>query len=394
MRIREFFRERLGRKKGRATIRRRWLTRCLVPVGAVMAWAVVMVSAYAWLKLDRSDAVTTTIYAVAVGVAAVMALWLCCSSFIQSITDSLWLLKKQTERIADGSYGIRTEKLMDDELGDLTESINEMSVEIARSKTVQSEFISSVSHELRTPLTAIMGWAEALSYDRDIQDEDSRRGIAIISKEAGRLTKMVAELLEFTRIQDGRFNLEIETIDLAAEVEDAVFTYRNLMEQEGITLHWECDEESIPEVEADPERLKQVLLNILDNAAKYGRDGETIEVSVDRDGGEVCVAVRDHGPGIPPEELPRVKERFYKGSSKERGSGIGLAVCEEIVTRHGGTLSIENAPGGGVLATVRLPVRETETAEPKEKPPVREKSHGRDKQQTKGTAIHGKEKSK
>ena len=203
-----------------------------------------------------------------------------------------------------------------------------------------------------------MGWAEAMSDDAAIAG-DSRRGLNIITKEAGRLTKMVSELLEFTRIQDGRFTLSIERMDLAAEVEDAVFTYRNLAEQEGVELRYTCDEESIPPIEGDSERLKQVLLNILDNAAKYGGGGETIEVSLTAEEEAVMIRVRDHGPGIPPDELPHVKERFYKGSSKKRGSGIGLAVCEEIVTRHGGTLLIENAEGGGVLVTVRLPVRQS-----------------------------------
>ena len=106
----------------------------------------------------------------------------------------------------------------------------------------------------------------------------------------------------------------------------------------------------------DPERLRQVFLNILDNAAKYGRSGKRIDVTTALEGESVAIRIRDYGPGIPPEELPHVKKKFYKGSSKERGSGIGLAVCDEIVLRHNGTLDIQNAPGGGVLVTVRLPV--------------------------------------
>ena len=338
-------------------IRSRWLLTCLLPAAVIVAVAVVLVSLYAYFTMEE-DAAAAIVFACAVGVAVVLSLWLLCSHFIRSITQSVSRLRYQTRRISEGSYGIHTEKLRDDELGALTDSINALSSELERSTAVQSEFISSVSHELRTPLTAIMGWAEAMSDDEAIEG-DSRRGLGIITKEAGRLTKMVNELLEFTRIQDGRFTLNIETMDLAAEVEDAVFTYRSLTEQEGVELRYDCDEETIPPIEGDSERIKQVLLNILDNAAKYGRDGETIEVSLTAEEAEVTIRVRDHGPGIPPDELPHVKERFYKGSSKQRGSGIGLAVCEEIVTRHGGTLLIENAEGGGVLATVRLPVRQT-----------------------------------
>lgn len=146
---------------------------------------------------------------------------------------------------------------------------------------MQSEFISSISHELRTPLTAITGWSETLMFDTAIQG-DSRRGIAIISKEAARLTSLVEELLEFTRIQDGRFNLSMELLDIESELEDTIFTYQELLRQDGMQLIYNPPEEEIPLVPGDPERLKQVFLNILDNAAKYARDGKTIEVSVFR----------------------------------------------------------------------------------------------------------------
>lgn len=233
----------------------------------------------------------------------------------------------------------------DDGLGRLATAINELSQEISRSEKMQSEFISSISHELRTPLTAITGWSETLMFDTAIQG-DSRRGIAIISKEAARLTSLVEELLEFTRIQDGRFNLSMELLDIESELEDTIFTYQELLRQDGMQLIYNPPEEEIPLVPGDPERLKQVFLNILDNAAKYARDGKTIEVSVFSDSEAATIQFRDHGPGIPENELPHVKEKFFKGEKhKARGSGIGLAVCDEIITRSGGTLTIANAPG-------------------------------------------------
>jgi signal transduction histidine kinase len=108
----------------------------------------------------------------------------------------------------------------------------------------------------------------------------------------------------------------------------------------------------------DSGRLRQVFMNILDNAAKYGKSGGLIEVKVERQVDEVVISVRDHGPGIPEGELPFVKNKFYKGSSKERGSGIGLAVCDEIVSRHEGRLIVKNADGGGVVVRVRLPIKQ------------------------------------
>lgn len=354
-RIKGFFR-RLFRPAGREDVRRRWFRSCFWPIIGVIAAVVVFFILFALLVL-RERVGETIAFAAAVGVAAGMALWLLGDRFLRGIGDSLRGLREQTGDIAAGRLGLRAEKLRDDEFGDLTDSINEMSAALARSEKMQAEFISSVSHELRTPLTAITGWAEALSFDDAIQG-DSRRGIVIISKEASRLTKMVSELLEFTRIQDGRFTLNMETVDLAAEVEDAVLTYRSLLQQEDVALELDCDGDAVPLIQGDPERLKQVLLNILDNAAKYGKNGGSVAVAVKPEGEDVVVTVRDHGPGIPEAELPHVKEKFYKGSSRERGSGIGLAVCEEIVVRHGGTLTVENAEGGGVCVTVRLPAKQ------------------------------------
>ena len=141
------------------------------------------------------------------------------------------------------------------------------------------------------------------------------------------------------------------------ELEDAVYTYREFFRREGIELTYQdCPEEVIP-ISGDPERLRQVFCNLLDNAAKHGGSGKRIDTSIAPDGDQVAITIRDYGPGIPEEELPHVKYKFYKGSSKARGSGIGLAVCDEIVTRHEGTLDIGNAEGGGCVVTIRLPIR-------------------------------------
>ena len=277
---------------------------------------------------------------------------------------NLWMSKQVTapledltafsRRIADGSYGIKYEKVYDNEIGDLTEVINDMSERVAVAEKDRTEFISQVSHELRTPLTAITGWAETIAFDEAVQG-DSLKGVHIISKEAERLTGMVSELLEFTRIQDGRFNLRIELIDIAAELEDALFTYGELMRQAGLDMQYNAPEAEIPLIPGDSERLKQVFLNLLDNAAKHGNDGGQLDVNLYQGDGGVFVSIRDYGHGIPEGELAHVKEKFYKGSSRNRGTGIGLAVCDEIVTRHGGTLTVENADGGGCRVTVFLP---------------------------------------
>jgi len=276
--------------------------------------------------------------------------------FVRSIVEPVAGITETAKRIAAGSYGIQIEKKFDDEIGDLTDTINDMSLKIKQSEKMKSEFIASVSHELRTPLTAINGWAETIQNGEVRDAEDVRKGMGIIVSEARRLTNMVEELLEFSRIEDGRFTLSIESVDIKAELEDAVYTYKEFFRKEGIALNYEDTEEEFPTIEADPERLRQVFSNLFDNAAKHGGSGRRIDTAIGREEDSVVITIRDYGPGIPEEELPHVKYKFYKGSSKARGSGIGLAVCEEIVTRHEGTLDIENAEGGGCLVTLRLPI--------------------------------------
>ena len=278
--------------------------------------------------------------------------------FINNVVEPVAVVSEAAKRIAAGSYGFQIEQKYTDELGELVDNINDMSRQIGQNEKMKSEFISSVSHELRTPLTAINGWGETILEDPTGDPVQMRRGIRIILNEARRLSTMVEELLEFSKMEDGRFTLRIEETDLQAEFEDAIFTYRELFRQEGIELRYEAGEEDLPPIPGDPERLKQVFCNVLDNAAKHGGSGKRIMTSIAREGSYQVIRIRDFGPGIPAEELPFVKQKFYKGSSKARGSGIGLAVCDEIIKLHGGTFEIGNAEGGGAVVTIRLPSSE------------------------------------
>ena len=274
--------------------------------------------------------------------------------YIRTILKPVAEITEKAKRIAGGTYGIQIQTKYNDEIGELAKTINELSAQINQNEKMQAEFISSLSHELRTPLTAITGWSETLIGD-DSLDADTRRGVRIILREAKRLTEMVLELLDFTRIQEGRMTLNMEVTDIRGEFEDTVFMYGSRLEQEGITLEYLENDDDIPEISCDPKRLRQVFLNILDNAAKHGGEGKRIEAAIRYERDSVVVRIRDYGPGIPEDELPLVTKKFFKGSSKARGSGIGLSVCDEIVQMHNGQLILENAEGGGTLVTVRLP---------------------------------------
>lgn len=274
--------------------------------------------------------------------------------YIRSIMVPVAEITEKAKKIAAGSYGIQIQTKYADEIGELADTINDMSVQINQNEKMQRDFISSLSHELRTPLTAITGWSETLLADEGL-DPDTRRGMKIILREGQRLTEMVLELLDFNRIQDGRMTLNMEQTDIRGEFEDTVYMYSSRLSQEEITLEYLDNDEEIPEITCDPKRMRQVFLNILDNAAKHGGEGKRIDASIHYEHQQVVVRIRDYGPGIPEDEISLVKKKFYKGSSKARGSGIGLAVCDEIVEMHGGTLTLENAQGGGTLVTVLLP---------------------------------------
>lgn len=275
--------------------------------------------------------------------------------YIHSIVVPVDEITQKAKKIANGSYGAQIKKTYNDEIGELVDTINDMSIKISSNEKMQADFISSLSHELRTPLTAINGWTETILGDENL-DEQTARGMKIISKEAERLTEMVVELLDFTRLQDNRLTLNMELTDIQAEFEDIVYMYSGRLAKDDIRLEFQENDQVIPPIDCDSKRMRQVFLNILDNAVKHGGEGGRIEAAMSNEKDMIVVRIRDFGPGIPENELPLVKKKFYKGSSKTRGTGIGLAVCDEIVDMHGGTLTLENAQGGGTLVTVRLPI--------------------------------------
>ncbi len=293
----------------------------------------------------------------ALGVLTVILLVIAFTSsyYVRSILIPVNLVTEKAKRIAGGSYGIQLQAESDDEIGELIKTINDLSARISQNEVIQRDFISSLSHELRTPLTAITGWSETLLAYENL-DRETRRGMKIISREAKRLTEMVVDLLDFTRLQDDRMTLNIRMTDIRADFEDTVFMYSSRLAQDGITLDYQDTDADLPEIPCDPERMQQVFLNVLNNAAKHGSDGKRIDASIDQEDAFIVVRIRDYGSGIPEDELPLVKKKFYKGSSKARGTGIGLAVSDEIVAMHDGTLTLENAHGGGTLVTIRLPI--------------------------------------
>ena len=275
--------------------------------------------------------------------------------FVRSIVRPLGEVEATATRIAHGDFAARLpDTRYEDEVGRLCRTINRMAEELAKTDRMKNEFISSVSHELRTPLTSIKGWVETISNIKNPDDANYRRGLAVITAETDRLYTMVEELLDFSRLQNG-IKLNGQVLDLVAEATDAALFVEPRIRQEGLHLAYEEPPDPYP-VWADPARLRQVFVNILDNAVKYSTPGGSIFITLTRTGETASVTVRDQGRGISPEDLENVKVKFYKGKNAVRGSGIGLAVVDEIVTALGGTLDIASTLGQGTAVTVTLPV--------------------------------------
>ena len=273
--------------------------------------------------------------------------------FVKSIVIPVREFRDVAGHYAKGDFGMRIEKRRDDELGELADAINYMAQELDHSDRMQNEFISSVSHELRTPLTAIKGWSEtALQMPDD--PETVQKAMRVITGETQRLSEMVEELLDFSRIQDGRFVLQKQNCDLLAELEEAVLIYGERSKQLGIEIDYN-EPQMLPVVHGDPARLRQVFINIIDNAVKYSNEGGKITVKAFKEGTEIAVTVADNGVGISQEDLPKIKTKFYKANQTRRGSGIGLAVANEIVEMHGGSLTIKSEQGRGTTVKICLP---------------------------------------
>ena len=269
--------------------------------------------------------------------------------FVRSIVRPLGEVEATATRIAKGDMKVRLpDTRYDDEIGRLCKTINQMAEDLAETERLKNEFISSVSHELRTPLTSIKGWVETISNIDDPSNENYRRGLAVIGTETDRLYTMVEELLDFSRMQNG-IKMNCQVLDFVAEATDAALFVEARIRQEGMPP------EPYP-VWADPARLRQVFVNLFDNAIKYSEPGGTIFLTLRRTPVTVSASIRDQGRGIAPDDLEKVKQRFFKAKNSVRGSGIGLAVVDEIVQTLGGRFDIASSLGCGTTVTVTLPV--------------------------------------
>ena len=272
-------------------------------------------------------------------------------------------LIRVTREITKGNLEAKATVYNNDEIGQLSKAINRMTDEIAQSYKTKNDFISSISHELRTPLTSINGWAETIE-DSPEDVETTRMGMEIISRETKRMIRLVNDLLDFSKLQSHRIELELEPIWMNDFLESLYNQFLPRAAQEEIALRLHLGNTDVM-VMADENRLSQVFVNILDNAFKFvkGRAYPEVVIQAHMLDDQVVMTIEDNGPGMSSEELVRVKEKFYKGSSKQSGTGLGLSIANEIVALHNGTFYIDSIRGVGTKVSVVLPYEDTTTDE-------------------------------
>lgn len=275
--------------------------------------------------------------------------------FVSSIVNPVTDICKTTGEIAKGDFSVRINtEHEDDEIGQLCSSINNMALQLSEIDKMKNDFISTVSHEIRTPLTAIKGWGETLknvNYDKSILD----KGLDIIVDETARLSVMVEELLDFSRMQSSGMKIISRRFNLSELLVKSVSFLHKKADEEGIALRYTPYDGEDIYINGDPDKIRQVIINIIDNAIKYTQKDGIVEVKVEIAGKYVKISVSDNGCGISKKDLPHIKEKFYKANNTVRGTGIGLAVADEIVKKHSGEINISSEISKGTTVEIVLP---------------------------------------
>lgn len=301
--------------------------------------------------LGRSSPFFLLTGAMALGAAVVVSLILA-----RRMTRPLAAMEATADRIASGDLSARTgvSGHQSDELIDLGKSIDGMAEQLESARGLERAFLLSVSHDLRTPLTSIRGYAEALAHGAAETPEQRVRAAEIIEAEARRLERLVADLLELARLDTHQFSLTPRPIDARAVVAASVDGFRPSAQDLGVAL--ECPPGPPIPVDADPERLGQIVANLMENALKYAVAEVSVEVYATN--GTVRLRVDDDGPGIPPADMPRVFDRLYTARAapgRKVGTGLGLAIVRELASTMGGQAEVFAVDGRGTRFVVTIP---------------------------------------
>jgi signal transduction histidine kinase len=288
--------------------------------------------------------------ALAAGIALVIARWVA-----RGMTQPLRDMAQAARRMETGDYTQRVRTSSRDEVGQLAQAFNRMSAELDQLERLRRDLVANVSHELKTPISALRAHLENLLDGVERPDPET---LQVMLAQSERLGRLVDQLLDLSRLESGDVPLHREPVALGPLVSEVVSEIEVASAGHDVALE-RAVPEGLPDVYADRERIHQVLFNLLDNAVRFTPAGGRVTVSAERSDGSVDVHVTDTGPGIPPEHLPRLFERFYRAdparSQKEGGTGIGLAIARSVVEAHGGRIWAESVVGVGSTFRFTLP---------------------------------------
>ena len=288
------------------------------------------------------------------------------SGLISSMRRPLEELVTAAGRLASGDRSVRVEVGGLAETATLGAAFNEMAEELEQEESrreqldrLKDEFVLTASHELRSPLTSVQGFAELLMLERDSLTPRQAETVEVILDNCRHLVRLLNDLLDLARSDAGRLSIQPRPTEVAPLLEDVVRTMRAQTEAAGQQLREDVPP-GLPPIEVEPDRIRQILMNLLTNAHEYTPEGASIEVAARALGAEVEISVTDDGPGIPDEQLQRIFDRFTRGDAgltqRVGGTGLGLAISKSLAEAHGGSISAESTVGQGSTFRLRLPI--------------------------------------
>lgn len=272
---------------------------------------------------------------------------------VNTITKPLKVMTEAAHQLASGKFSVRIAKEKDDELGELADTLNYMASEVEKHEQLKNEFIASISHELRTPLTSIKGWG--ITLHSMSKEPLFKEGMEIITNETERLNELVEDLLDFSSLSTGKMKIIKEKINIVRVVEQVYQQMKPRAERLGIKFLL-LNGDSVSLMHADKNRLKQVFINLIDNAFKFTSENGIVTISIKQKQETITITIADTGKGIAPADLHNITSRFYKGDTTKSGIGLGLAICKEIISAHQGQLQIESEEGIGTTVQIDFPL--------------------------------------
>ncbi|MFD1363201.1 ATP-binding protein [Lentibacillus salinarum] len=278
----------------------------------------------------------------------------------KKMSDPLLEMEQATREISKGNLDIRVNIPSEDEIGSLGKAINDLALETNRYRSNRREFFANISHELRTPISYMKGYAHVLKQGLYRTEEERLQYLNIIESETERMVRLINDLFDLSKMEEGKIDLQMSTVDLTEVLESALFKVKMEFDNKGLTFKTQIDE-NVPYIEADGIRLEQIFTNLLGNAVRYTENG-SVSVKVWSADNKVHVNIEDTGIGIPEKDLPLVFERFYrveKSRSRELGgTGLGLSIVKNLVELQNGTISVSSQVGKGTRFRLSFPVAE------------------------------------